>query len=440
MRLTSNSFPTSSRHVRTTRLDVYTLGSPYVLDATPISSIYPMSELIAGGETTMKASPVVVKNVCIIMLTVLLVLIGQARNANGQTLTTIHSFTGGSDGGLPQAGLVQGSDGNFYGTTAGFANLGSGSFGGNSGTVFRISSSGIFTNLYSFTGGSDGGLPQAGLVQGSDGNFYGTTAGFANLGSGSFPGNSGTVFRISSSGIFTNLYSFTGGSDGASPHAGLVQGSDSNFYGTTQYGGNTNLNNGDGYGTVFRIGSTGGLTTLWSFTGGSDGGSPQAGLVQGSDGSFYGTTFGGGVYSSGTVFGITSLGILTNLYSFTGGSDGASPQAGLVQGSDGNFYGTTYSGGVSNNGTVFKLSANVSPFQINSILRVGSDIRISWQWPWSGYTRLERSSGDATGNYTNAWVPATAFMTVGPSTNYTDSAATTNHTRYYRVRMTPISP
>ena len=330
----------------------------------------------------MKASPVVVKNVCIIMLTVLLVLIGQARNANGQTLTTIHSFTGGSDGGLPQAGLVQGSDGNFYGTTAGFANLGSGSFGG----------------------------------------------------------NSGTVFRISSSGIFTNLYSFTGGSDGASPHAGLVQGSDSNFYGTTQYGGNTNLNNGDGYGTVFRIGSTGGLTTLWSFTGGSDGGSPQAGLVQGSDGSFYGTTFGGGVYSSGTVFGITSLGILTNLYSFTGGSDGASPQAGLVQGSDGNFYGTTYSGGVSNNGTVFKLSANVSPFQINSILRVGSDIRISWQWPWSGYTRLERSSGDATGNYTNAWVPATAFMTVGPSTNYTDSAATTNHTRYYRVRMTPISP
>ena len=84
------------------------------------------------------------------MLSVLLVLLGQARIANGQTLTTIHSFTGGSDGGLPQAGLVQGSDGNFYGTTAGFANLGSGSFPGNSGTVFRISSSGIFTNLYSF--------------------------------------------------------------------------------------------------------------------------------------------------------------------------------------------------------------------------------------------------------------------------------------------------
>ena len=375
----------------------------------------------------MKASPVVVKNVCTIMLTVLLLLIGQARNANGQTLTTIHSFTGGSDGGLPQAALVQGSDGNFYGTT-----FGGGPYG--VGTVFRISSSSTFTNLYSFTGGSDGLSPQAGLVQGSDGNFYGTT-----LYGGDF--FSGNVFAITSLGIFTNLYSFTGGSDGLSPQAALVQGSDGNFYGTTA--GFANLGSGSfgrSTGTVFRISSSGIFTNLYSFTGGSDGGSPQAGLVQGSDGNFYGTTFGGGVYGSGSVFGITSPGILTNLYSFTGGSDGGSPQAGLVQGRDGNFYGTTFGGGLYGSGTVFKLSANVSPLQINSILRVGSDIRISWQWPWSGYTQLQRSSGDASGNYTNKWTGISPIMMTGPCTNYTDSAAATNHFRYYRVRMMPISP
>ena len=433
----------------------------------------------------MKASPVVVKNVCTIMLTVLLLLIGQARNANGQTLTTIHSFTGGSDGGLPQAALVQGSDGNFYGTTFGggpygvgtvfrisssstFTNLysftggsdglspqaglvqgsdgnfyGTTLYGGDffSGNVFAITSLGIFTNLYSFTGGSDGLSPQAALVQGSDGNFYGTTAGFANLGSGSFGRSTGTVFRISSSGIFTNLYSFTGGSDGGRPQAALVQGSDGDFYGTTA--GFANLGSGSfgrSTGTVFRISSSGIFTNLYSFTGGSDGGSPQAGLVQGSDGNFYGTTFGGGVYGSGSVFGITSPGILTNLYSFTGGSDGGSPQAGLVQGRDGNFYGTTFGGGLYGSGTVFKLSANVSPLQINSILRVGSDIRISWQWPWSGYTQLQRSSGDASGNYTNKWTGISPIMMTGPCTNYTDSAAATNHFRYYRVRMMPISP
>jgi uncharacterized repeat protein (TIGR03803 family) len=140
------------------------------------------------------------------------------------------------------------------------------------------------------------------------------------------------------------------------------------------------------------------------------------------------------------VFRISSSGTFNNVYPFTGGSDGGSPQAGLVQGSDGNFYGTTFGGGVYGSGTVFKLSANVSPLQINSILRVGSGIRINWQWPWSGYTQLQRSSGDAEINYRNAWANIGPVMTTGPSTNYTDSAAATNHSRYYRVRMMPISP
>src|ERR1017187_9652934 len=144
---------------------------------------------------------------------VLLVLAGGLGRANGQPLTNLYSFTGGSGGANPEAGLVQGSDGNFYGTT---------DYGGTGGwgTVYRISSSGSFTNLHSFNG-SDGAYPYAGPVQGIDGNFYGTAAiGGAN--------DWGTVYRISPSGSLSNLYSFTGGSDGATPW-GLVQGRDSNF-------------------------------------------------------------------------------------------------------------------------------------------------------------------------------------------------------------------
>src|SRR5208337_3389753 len=248
-------------------------------------------------------------------------------NTNGG-LTSLYSFTGGNDGANPQAGLVQGSDGNFYGTTyQGGTN--------NDGAVFKIRTNGGLSSLYSFTGGNNGANPQAGLVQGSDGNFYGTTyQGGTN--------NYGTVFKINTNGGLTSLYSFTGGNDGANPQAGLVQGSDGNFYGTTYQGGTNN------YGTVFKINTNGGLTSLYSFTGGNNGANPQAGLVQGSDGNFYGTTYQGGTNNYGTVFKIRTNGGLSSLYSFSGGNDGANPQAGLVQGSDGNFYGTTYQGGTNN--------------------------------------------------------------------------------------------
>lgn len=159
------------------------------------------------------------------------------------------------------------------------------------------------TTLYIFTGGTDGSAPYAGLVQGADGNFYGTT-------SGSFTTGSGTVFQITPSGILTTLYNFTGGTDGADPLAVLVQGPNGNFYGTTTYGGTQAM------GTVFQITPGGVLTTLYSFTGGTDGGNPLAGLVQGSDGNFYGTTLAGGTggafcsfpLSCGTVFQITPSG------------------------------------------------------------------------------------------------------------------------------------
>jgi uncharacterized repeat protein (TIGR03803 family) len=272
-------------------------------------------------------------------------------STNG-ALTSLYAFIGTKDGAFPGGGLVQGSDGNLYGTTENGGTVGDG-------TVFKISTNGALTSLYAF-GTDDGGNPQAVLVQGSDGNFYGTTA---NGGTN----NAGTVFRISANGTLTSLYSFTGTNDGANPQAGLVQGSDGNFYGTT-FGGGAYTNQDGGLGTVFKISTSGGLTSLYSFAGGNDGAGPLAGLVQGSDGSFYGTTVAGGAYTNqygglGTVFKISANGALTSLYSFTGGKDGASPQAALVQGSDGNVYGTTFQGGAYTNqygglGTVFKISTN----------------------------------------------------------------------------------
>jgi uncharacterized repeat protein (TIGR03803 family) len=264
------------------------------------------------------------------------------------TLTTLHSFDA-SDGAQPDVGLVQGINGHFYGTTAvGGAN--------GHGTVFKISSSGTLTRLHSFDY-TDGGNPQGALVQGTDGKFYGTAFyGGANL--------YGTVFKITPDGTFTILHSFDL-TDGAYPYAGLVEGTDGDFYGTTQQGGayrNDTLCNGSTCGTIFKITRNGTLTTLYSFCRGggncTDGALPMAGLIQGTDGNFYGTTAEGGVYgygTYGTVFKITPSGILTTLHSFNG-MDGADPEAGLIQATDGNFYGTTATDGVNEGGTVFKIT------------------------------------------------------------------------------------
>jgi uncharacterized repeat protein (TIGR03803 family) len=263
--------------------------------------------------------------------------------------TTLYSFVGSpNDGSTPLAGLVQGSGGNFYGTT-----LSGGTNSCHCGTIFRISPSGSYATLYSFAGSpGDGGFPEAGLVQGSDGNLYGTASD-----GGTNSCNCGTVFRISPSGTCTTLYSFgSQPNDGSAPLAGLVQGSDSNFYGTASYGG---THNG---GTVYRIAPSGTYTTLYSFAvSPNDGDQPDAGLVQGSDGNFYGTTLEGGTNNDGIVFRISPTGSLTNLHTFSGyPNDGDQPLAGLVQGSDGNFYGTTWLGGADEGGTIFRISPNGS--------------------------------------------------------------------------------
>jgi uncharacterized repeat protein (TIGR03803 family) len=258
-------------------------------------------------------------------------------------ITTLHEFTG-SDGSGAIAALVQANDGNFYGTTPN-----GGSYGGYyTGTVFRIDSAGDFTSLYSFTGGADGGGPAAGLIQASDGYLYGTT----------FQGgssNSGTVFRMDLSGNLTTLYSFTGSADGYGPE-GLIQGKDGLFYGVTQNGGDLSCPGafgGTGCGTVFQVDSSGDLITLHSFTGGQDGADPEEPLLQGNDGDFYGTALFGGDASCnvstytgcGTVFKIDSAGDFTPLHSFTGGAEGGVPFSSLIQAGDGDFYGTVTAGG-----------------------------------------------------------------------------------------------
>jgi uncharacterized repeat protein (TIGR03803 family) len=274
-------------------------------------------------------------------------------------LTTLYSFcsqTGCTDGSLPNAGLVQDSNGNLYGTTTGGGTFSSACpFFSGCGTVFKITAIGVLTTLYSFcaqTNCTDGTSPDAGLVQASNGNLYGiTSSGGANC---ELNLGCGTVFKISPAGKLTALYSFcsqTGCTDGWSPEAGLVQAANGNFYGTTTYGGA-----GD-YGTIFEITPAGTLTTLHSFAI-SDGQNPIAGLVQASNGNLYGTTLNGGANAFGTVFEITPGGTLTTLHNFAGyPTDGANPFGGrLVQATNGIFYGTTSNGGASNQGTIFEIT------------------------------------------------------------------------------------
>ena len=208
----------------------------------------------------------------------------------------------------------------------------------------KIAFSQVLTTLVSFNG-TNGGGPFSSLVLGSDGNFYGTTT---------YGGNSqglgfGTVFKVTPQGALTSLYSFQGDIDGYSPNAPLVQASDGNFYGTTIYGGAHND------GTIFRITPQGSLTTIHNFALG-DGYQPYAGLLQGTDGELYGTTVFGGSYNAGTIFKTTLGGMLTSIHGFLT-SDGGMPYAGLLQASDGNFYGTTRSGGSSGDGTVFRVTS-----------------------------------------------------------------------------------
>jgi uncharacterized repeat protein (TIGR03803 family) len=317
----------------------------------------------------------------------------------GGTLTTLYSFcskSGCTDGDYPNAALVQATDENLYGTT-----YEGGTKGG--GTIFKISPGGMLTTLYSFcpqSGCTDGSYPVAALVQATDGNFYGTTSG---------PNFQGTVFKITPSGALTTLYSFcaqSGCTDGANPQAALVQATDGKFYGTTSLGG-TNCASIGGCGTVFQISPSGTLTRLYSFcsqSGCTDGNSPFAGLVQATDGYLYGTTYAGGVKDDGMVFKIIPAGCSsqictpTTLYSFcsrSGCTDGKTPVAALVQDTNGKFYGTTVAGGAKGPyGTVFSLSVGLGSFvePVTYSGKVGNTIEFLGQ----GFTSATKVSFNGT--------------------------------------------
>ena len=263
--------------------------------------------------------------------------------------TILHNFLGGSDGNAPYGKLVRDSAGNLYGTTE---------FGGNTsvmcegspgcGTVFKISPTGKETILYKFTGGTDGGMPLAGLWRDSSGNLYGTTSGGGNIGCNYIAIGCGVVFKVTPTGKESVLYAFAGPNDGGYSGSPVIRDSAGNLYGMTSgYGTNT-------FGTIFKISPSGKESVLHAFNG-TDGAQPWGALIRDSKGTLYGTTYNGGITSDcggdgcGIVFKLSLTGKLTVLHSFTGGSDGSRPIAGLVEDSKGNLYGTAAVGGLGPN-------------------------------------------------------------------------------------------
>ena len=288
---------------------------------------------------------------------VFLICIAAAIPSPAQTFAKLLDFAG-SNGASPYSSLIQGTDGNFYGTTTVGGPSTNCIFG--CGTVFVITPAGVLTTLHSFDG-TDGSFPTASLVQATDGNFYSTASSGGS--STNCPGGCGTVFMITPAGALTTLHTFVG-TDGRGPGGALVQASDGDLYSITSYGGANSCATSPGCGTVFKINLSGVLTTLHNFNG-TDGSVPMDGLLQAKNGKFYGTTAFGGANNNcgtfigcGTVFRISG-GVLTTVYNFCarpGCKDGTSPDTRLVQGKDGKFYGTTFLGGLSDLGTIFALT------------------------------------------------------------------------------------
>jgi uncharacterized repeat protein (TIGR03803 family) len=250
----------------------------------------------------------------------------------GGVTTVIKSFNRTTDGALPASGLLRGKDGNLYGTTTT-----GGTNGG--GTIFRLSpATNTFAVIRHLKSTTDGAGPKGTLVQGPDGYLYGTTnSGGATSG--------GTIFKINTSGTeFNVLHAFVAATEGSKPETGLVF-KDSVFYGIT--GTNSRF---------FKINPQGYFTVIKAFASTADGSTPAGSLILGTDGAFYGAMYNGGAHSRGTIFKITTAGVITNLWHLNGAADGGYPRGGLLQGSDGAFYGTTQSGGATGHGVIFRIT------------------------------------------------------------------------------------
>jgi uncharacterized repeat protein (TIGR03803 family) len=334
----------------------------------------------------------------------------------GGKLTTFGVFSASPNVFTPLTPPVIGMDGSLYGTaeeggTSGLCTYGFGGCGG----VYKIKTSGKgYTLIYSFdqTNGANSYSP---LLLGTDGNFYGTTYVGGSV-SGSFK-NAGVVFKMTPSGKYSVVYAFCALSncvDGANPVAGLTQATDGNFYGTTEYGGTGT--GGLRQGVVFKLTAAGQLTVLYNFcslASCTDGSNPYGGLVQASDGNFYGTTLGGGMHNYGVIFQVTPSGKYTVLYNFDY-TTGAYPEVTLTQHTDGVLYGDTSQGGSARLGVFFSLDLSLPPFAklVTWWGKVGGKIGILGQG-FKGATSVSfnetpaifKTSGDT---YITATVPASA--------------------------------
>ena len=250
----------------------------------------------------------------------------------GGTVSILHSFNRTIDGAAPKGSLILATDNNFYGTT---------SDGGtaSSGTIFKITAGGVYTVLKHLSSAVDGSIPLGSLVQATDGNFYGMT-------SAGGTGGAGTIFKLTTAGVYSVLRNLVSATDGANPQGSLVQGTDGNFYGMTYSNGR-----------IFNITTAGVFTALHTLVSATEGSYPSGSLVLGTDGKFYGTTSGGGTNNAGTIFKVTTTGTVSVMRQLTAATDGSVPKGNLLIGNDGNFYGTTSTGGTNGVGTIFKITS-----------------------------------------------------------------------------------
>jgi uncharacterized repeat protein (TIGR03803 family) len=273
------------------------------------------------------------------------------------TYTVLHNFLGGSDGAGPGGAPIEALDGNFYGTAGGAIEV-------SPATVYKYTPSGTLTTIFQFNN-AQGKFIGAPVIQGSDGNLYGT----ASQGGAS---DNGSIYKLSTSGILLYLYSFPGGKYGKFPYGPLIQASDGNYYGTTNYGGNA----GD-YGTVFKMDQQGVVSILYNFKGSADGSRPFGGVMQATDGNLYGTTSASGTNGYGTIFRISLTGKFKALYSFTA-AIGETPVSPPLQHTNGLFYGSLPFSSTYGYGAIYSLDMGLGPFItfVRSIGKVGQTVEI----------------------------------------------------------------
>jgi uncharacterized repeat protein (TIGR03803 family) len=271
-------------------------------------------------------------------------------NTNGNNFSIIKGF---ADWGIyPNGSLFKNDDGNFYGMT---------SRGGtnNTGTIFKMAPSGEMTMLKQLHSTIDGGYPNGSLIKGADGYLYGLTS---SGGTNTY----GTIFKISASGSYSVIKNLSY-AEGANPNGSLTLASDGNFYGITNKGGS------NGVGVIFKLTPGGIYSVIHTMNSTTEGANSYSSLTEGKDGNLYGVAYYGGSNSKGTIFKVSTGGILTVLRHLNGSADGANPRGDLIQAKDGNFYGTCYGGGQLSNGTIFKISANGNSYTVIKSFASGTD-------------------------------------------------------------------